>query len=462
MRRVVFALLSLLLFSTSFAQTESYNWNTYTKILKQITPPKFEEQAYNIFQFGAKGDGVTDCTEAINNAIKECNRIGGGMVIVEKGVFLTGAIHLLSNVNLHISKTAVLKFTKDKSKYLPLVLTRFESVECMNYSPFIYAYGQKNIAITGNGVLDAQGSNENWWNWVEKPEYGWKPGDPSQNAARKKLNEMAEKNLPPEQRIFGEGSFLRPNFIQPYKCKNILIEGVTLKNSPMWFINPVLSSNITVKNVTIEGLGPNNDGCDPECCKNVLIKGCSFNTGDDCIAIKSGRNADGRRINVPSENLVIQDCVMKEGHGGVVMGSEVTGGLRNVFAENCTMDSPVLERAIRFKTNSTRGGVIENIYVRNIKVGQVKDAVLKVDFFYEEGDAGKFTPVVRNISLKNVTAEQSQYGVWIKAYDRSPVTNLTIENCSFKNIVKENVLENVKHITFKNFKINEKKVYNHQ
>jgi polygalacturonase len=230
----------------------------------------------------------------------------------------------------------------------------------------------------------------------------------------------------------------------------------------MWFINPVLSENITIKNVTIDGLGPNNDGCDPECCKYVLIEGCSFNTGDDCIAIKSGRNGDGRRINVPSENIVIRDCKMKDGHGGVVLGSEVTGGIRNVFAERCVMDSPELERAIRFKTNSIRGGIIENIYVRDITVGQVSDAVLKVDFYYEEGDAGAFTPALRNISLERVTSKKSPYGIWIKAYDRSPVTRLTLKNCSFDNVQKENVLQSVKDVTFTNFRINGKKVFYYQ
>lgn len=452
----------LFFFLLTSALPQQYTWSNYTQILKKIVPPKFPARDFPVTSFGAKGDGKTDCSIAFTEAIIACNKAGGGRVVVKGGVFVTGPIHLLSNVNLYVDKTATILFSTDRSKYLPLVLTRFESVECMNYSPCIYAYEQQNIAVTGEGVLDGQGSNDNWWNWVEKPQYGWKNGMPSQNAARKKLNDMAEKNVSPDQRVFGDGSFLRPNLFQPYKCKNILLSGLTLKNSPMWFINPVLSENITIKNVTIDGLGPNNDGCDPECCKYVLIEGCSFNTGDDCIAIKSGRNGDGRRINVPSENIVIRDCKMKDGHGGVVLGSEVTGGIRNVFAERCVMDSPELERAIRFKTNSIRGGIIENIYVRNITVGQVSDAVLKVDFYYEEGDAGAFTPALRNISLERVTSKKSPYGIWIKAYDRSPVTNLTLKNCSFDNVQKENVLQCVKDVTFTNLRINGKKVFYYQ
>ena len=236
---------------------------------------------------------------------------------------------------------------------------------------------------------------------------------------------------------------MRPNFVQPYKCKNILIEGVTFKDSPMWFLHPVICENVTVSNVTVEGLGPNNDGCNPESSKNVLIKNCYFNTGDDCIAIKSGRNTDGRRVNVPSENIIIQNCVMKEGHGGVVIGSEISGGVRNVFAEECIMDSPNLERAIRIKTNSIRGGVIENLFVRNLKVGEVSEAILKIDFYYEEGDKGAFTPEVKNILLENIESQKSPYAIWIKAYERSPVHGLVLKNCRFANVANNNVMENV-------------------
>ena len=168
----------------------------------------------------------------------------------------------------------------------------------------------------------------------------------------------------------------------------MLIEGVTIVNSPMWEIHPVLCQNVTVRDVSIGSHGPNNDGCDPESCRDVLIEGCMFDTGDDCIAIKSGRNDDGRRVNVPSENVIIRNCTMKDGHGGVVIGSEISGGVRNVFAEHCRMDSPHLDRALRLKNNAVRGGVVEDIYMRDVTVGQVAEAVLTIDFFYEEGDSG--------------------------------------------------------------------------
>jgi polygalacturonase len=456
-----FLLFVLLFFQGSFAQ----GWNQLDEILSEINPPAFQNKNFIITDYGAVGDGSTDCTSAFKEAINDCFKNGGGKVVVPEGVFLTGPIHLRSNINLYISEDAIVKFSNDKEKYLPVVFTRWEGVECMNYSPLIYAYEQENIAITGKGVLDGQGSRDNppdgesgWWSWKGNKESGWVEGLPRQKESRDKLFEMAENNIPPEKRILGDGYYLRPNFIQPYKCKNVLIEGITLKDSPMWFIHPVLSENVSVIDVTVEGLGPNNDGCNPESSKNVLIKDCYFNTGDDCIAIKSGRNNDGRRVNTPSENIIIQNCIMKEGHGGVVIGSEISGGVKNVFAENCEMSSPNLERAIRIKTNSIRGGIIENIFARNITVGEVSEAVLKINFFYEEGDAGKFAPVVRNIKLENITSEKSPYAVWIKAYEYSPVSNLSVIDCVFGNVKNENLIENAENVKFKSVSINGKEI----
>jgi polygalacturonase len=433
-----------------------HGWDSVSAVLNRISPPVFSEKVFDITKFGAIGNGKRDCSMAFKKAIERCNASGGGTVLVPKGVFLTGALYLKSNVNLHISKDAVVRFYTDPKRYLPLVYTRWEGVECMNYSPLIYAYDEENIAVTGYGVLDGQGANNAWWSWKGKKDEGWKPGEPNQDAARKKLFEMGDNGIPVEQRIFGEGYFLRPNFFAPYKCKNILIKGVTIRKSPMWFLNPVLCRNVSFIGVTTEGQGPNNDGCDPESCVDVLIKDCYFNTGDDCIAIKSGRNTDGRRINVPCENIIIQGCKMKNGHGGVVIGSEMSGGVRNVYAENCTMDSPNLDRVFRIKTNATRGGFIENVFMRNIKVGQAAEAVVKIDFYYEEGDKGGFTPIVRNIEIENIECSKSQYGIWIRAYARSPVTDVRIQNCTFNNVAESNVIENVRNLSLINVKLNRK------
>jgi len=427
------------------------SWNTAKAILDSIKPPVFPPVNYCIKDFGARGDGLFDCTEAINAAINACHNDSGGTVNVPEGRYLTGAIHLKSNVNLHLDKGAVLVFTGDRSKYLPLVHTRFEGMECMNYSPFIYAYKQKNIAVTGEGKLDGQGHL--WWSW-KGPWSGqldvkWEEGMPSQLEANRKLQKMVEDNVPYQQRIFGEGYNLRPNFIQPHMCQQVLIEGITIVNSPMWVIHPVLCSNVIVQDITIESLGPNNDGCDPECSRNVLIRNCYFNTGDDCIAIKSGRNNDGRRINVPSENIIIQHCIMKEGHGGVVIGSEISGNVRNVFAEDCIMDSPNLDRALRIKSNAKRGGVVENIFLRNIEVKQVGEAAILVDLFYSR-ETGPNIPVVRNISVDNMICQKSQYAILIRAYKEKPVTGLSITNSTFHNVEKGVRIENADTIDLKN------------
>lgn len=433
-------------------------WQYAKEVEGQIIPPSFRDHVYSIIDFGAIGDGVSDCSNAINDAINTCNQEGGGKVLVPKGKFLTGAIHLKSNVNLHISEGAVLLFTTDKSKYLPVVQTRFEGMECMNYSPLIYAYKEENIAITGKGTLDGQG--EVWWpwkgDWTGSVDFKINENE-TQLADNVALVQMVADNVPVKERIFGDGHFLRPSFFSPYDCNNILIEDVTIVRSPMWIIHPVLSENITVRNLHIESLGPNNDGCDPECCKNVLIENCYFNTGDDCIAIKSGRNNDGRHIGVASENIIVRGCSMVEGHAGVAMGSEISGDVRYVFAENCTMNSPHLDRAVRIKSNALRGGIIEHVYVRNIEVKQVGEAVLKINMFYGN-ETGTYIPKVRNVKLENVTSYKSNYGIWIKAYEQAPTTNIELNNCKFLNVSEGNLVEHADKIIFKNVYLNNHKI----
>ena len=442
----------------AFASADS-PWETEVpKILSRIKPPRIPKRDFIITKFGATGGVQNDSTSAIARAIDECSKAGGGRVVIPEGDFLTGAVHLKSNIDLHVSKGATLKFSTDPKAYLPAVFTRWEGMELMGYSPFIYAFEQTNIAITGNGTLDGQANNENWWKWTGSRNFGWKEGMPSARAARAKLYKMMDDGVPVENRVFGEGSFLRPNFIQPYKCKNILIEGVTIINSPMWEIHPVLSENVTVRNVTISSHGPNNDGCDPESCKDVLIENCNFDTGDDCIAIKSGRNDDGRRIGVPTENVIVRGCVMKDGHGGVTIGSEISGGVRNVFAENCRMDSPHLDHALRVKNNAARGGLLENFYFRNLTIGQVAHAVVTIDFNYEEGAKGKYTPIMRNYFVENVRSGKSEYAVDLQGLDNAPIVNVRIGDSTFDNVAKGSIVKNVQELKLDNVKLNGKVV----
>lgn len=440
-------------------KTSADVWTTeYPKILARIKPPKFPKKEFLITKYGADASGKTLSTDAIKKAIEDCSKKGGGRVVVPRGEFLTGAIHLKSNVNLYISKGATLKFSMNPKDYLPIVHTRWEGMELMHLSPFIYAYEQTNIAITGEGTLDGQGKSF-FWKWHGNPRYGGSYDILSQKPARAKLYKMMDDNVPVEQRIFGGATdYLRPQFIQPYKCKNVLIEGVKIVDSPMWEVHPVLCENVIVRGLHISSHGPNNDGCDPESCKDVLIEDCFFDTGDDCIAIKSGRNNDGRRINVPTENIIVRGCTMKDGHGGITVGSEISGGVRNLFAENNRLDSPNLDHALRVKNNASRGGLLENFYFRNITVGEVAHAIITIDFNYEEGAKGGFTPVMRNFAAENIKSGKSKYVMDAQGFENAPIYGIQIKNSTFENVENGIMAANLKDTKLENVRVNGKLV----
>ena len=432
--------------------TQARGWDEgqYKQIEQSIRLPQFANRDFLITKYGAKPTNTAAKNQkAINKAIAACSKKGGGRVIVPAGQhFLTAAIELKSHVNLVVEEGAVLEFAFEPELY-PVVPTRWEGVDCWNLSPCIYAYQQTDIAVTGKGTIDGGGSRETWWPWVSAPRFGFKEGMKVHqwNGARQRLLKAAEDGVDMDQRRFGTQDGLRPQLINFNLCEGILIEDVTLLRSPFWVIHPLLSTDVTVRGVKVINDGPNGDGCDPESCDRVLIENCFFNTGDDCIAIKSGRNNDGREggqgryAGRPSKNIIIRQCTMRNGHGGVVIGSEIAGGCQNVFAEDCEMDSPNLDRVLRIKTNSCRGGIIENINMRNILVGQCGEAVLKINTDYEPREVccRGFNPTVRNIWMENVTCQKSKYGVMIVGMpDACQVYDVDVKNCRFDGVAQGN------------------------
>ncbi|MEU6784803.1 glycoside hydrolase family 28 protein [Nonomuraea angiospora] len=427
-------------------------WARVPRIRRRIRPPRFPRRTFPVTRHGAVGDGTAMCTDAFRQAIAACSAAGGGRVLVPAGTYLTGAIHLADNVELHLEAGATIRFSRDPADYLPVVHTRYEGVELMNYSPFVYAYERENVAITGGGTIDGQADATHWWDWSGDP-------PPSERPDKTLLAAMAEQGVPVAERVFGEGHYLRPNLIQLYRCRNVLIEGVTVKDSPMWNIHPVLCTNVTIREVTVDSPnGPNNDGCDPESCVDVLIERCEFNTGDDCVAIKAGKNADGRRVNAPSVNVLVDSCVMRDGNGGVTIGSETTGGVRWVYAWNCTMSSPRLERAIRVKTNPDRGGYVRDVYFRDITVGQAADAVIEVALNYENKDTGPYFPDVGAIDVRRLRAGRAPRAFNLIGNPGNPIKGVRVAGSVFEEMAEDDVVRDVTGLVLRDVWINGRRV----
>ncbi len=466
MKRIIIALAALFsLCSSISAQNSGWDAKKYKEIEASIKAPTFKDK---VFKPAIKTSNTAAKNQAaINKAIQKASEKGGGKVIIPAGTYMTGAITLLSDVNLVLEKGAVLKFAFEPELY-PLVYTRYEGLDVYNYSPCIYANGAKNIGITGQGTIDGNGNRNTFWMWTGEERWGYKGGETCKTingvqGSRPLLQEMCDRNVPAEQRTFGMGKGLRMQLVNIVNSENILIEGVTMIDSPFWVMHPLFSKNITVRGVTVRNDGPNGDGCDPESCENVLIENCVFHTGDDCIAIKSGRNGDGLRDGRPSRNIIIRGCKMEDGHGGVVIGSEISGGCENVFAENCEMDSPKLDRVLRIKTNTCRGGETKNVYMRNVKVGQCKETVMRINLNYQPKEASErgHIPTVHNVWMENVTCEKSKYGVMLNGIQEAcSIYDIHVVNCSFngvseKPVLRENFMNNIK---FENVKVNGRNV----
>ena len=399
------------------------------KLEKELKTPDFKKDTFDINDYGAVPADLAQNTEAFKKAIEACTENGGGVVLVSSGTWLVGPIHLQSGVNLHLAKGATLSFSRRHEDYLPMVLIQRGGFYCYNYSPPIYANNCNNVGITGEGTLD--GNGQVWWPWKKS-----QPGMAT-------LFKMGKAGIPVEERRFGTPEHgVRPPFVQFIKCTNIYIDGPTFVNGPSWNIHPVHCTNIIIKNITVQSHGPNNDGIDPDMCKNVLIENCVLDVGDDNIAIKSGRDEEAWRIGVPSENIIIRNCHSKRGHGGFVIGSEMSAGVRNVLVENCRFQGT--KRGIRLKTRLGRGGYVENITVRDISMEniiheaivlnmQYDGEVIERDIKYSENEAiAKSVPFFKNITIEGVQCQKAGVAIKLLGLGDQTLSGVNISDVAIK------------------------------
>jgi polygalacturonase len=425
------------------------------------TAPVFKKDSFNITKYGAVSDGITLNTKSINDAIIACNSKGGGVVVIPSGLWLTGPINLRSNVNLHLQKNALLLFTKDFNEY-PLVEGNWEGLAQMRNQSPLSASSATNIAITGSGIIDGNGDA---WRMVKKDkltETQWKnlvasggvlSADnktwyPSESSLRGSGMKNPGEIKPGKDGAFYNSvkDFLRPNLLVLTACKNILLEGVTFQNSPAWCLHPLMSENLVVRNITVKNpwYAQNGDGIDLESCRNVLIEGSTFDVGDDGICIKSGRDEAGRKRGMPTENVVIRNCTVYHAHGGFVIGSEMSGGARNIYVDNCTFIGTDI--GLRFKTTRGRGGIVENIFIRNIAMKDIVGEAILFDMYYAAQDpvplAGEKrepprvqtlpvteeTPIFRHFRISGVVANGASKAIFFRGLPEMNIKDVVLEN----------------------------------
>lgn len=399
-RMIVYAAILLGLVACSGKQQKGGDpWLKADQIVDQIQAPQIPDRVFKLDEYGGKGDGISDNKEAFDRVIAACSEAGGGKILVEAGTFLVnGPIHLKSHMNLHLEEGAILKFGNDPSFYLPMVLTSWEGTRCYNFSPFIYAFRAKNVSITGKGEIDGEGHS--LWN-------AWKH---LQDPGKKRIRRMNNENVPLEERLFGEGHYLRPHLVQFYESENILVEDVLITDSPFWCLHFVFSKDIVVRGVRYDAHNYNNDGIDPESSENVLIEKVIFGNGDDNIAIKAGRDLEARTLGRPSKNIVIRDCLFS-GYNAIAIGSEMSGGVSDVYVEDCSYGGKVIY-GFYLKGNRDRGGVVQNIYARNIEFDSTRAAIIIDSNYKNQGSC--CPPVFKNIHVQNLRAVfASDYGIYL-------------------------------------------------
>lgn len=408
----------LLISCVSWAQNHDFPTEKANEIVARIELPTIPKFQIQVTKLGAKGDSISNAKPAFDKAMALCKKNNGGTIIVPKGVFtLNGPLHFVSNVKLHLEDGAKIRFGSNPKDY-PLVLTSWEGTMLYNYSPLIYGNGVENVAITGNGIIDGEAKNS----WIK-----WKALEKNDQLLSREMN---HKNLPIKERIFGEGHFLRPQLIQFFNSKNILIENIQIEDSPFWCVHLLKSKSITVRGLKYKAFNNNNDGIDPEYSSDILIENISFDNADDNIAIKSGRDHEGRaNAGSPSQNIVIRNCNFKGLHG-VVLGSEMSAGIENIYVENCKTVGP-LKRGVYLKTNADRGGFIKNVFVNNLWLDVVEDALYITSNYHGEGSG--FPSKISNIHFSNIICNKAtQTGIVIQGYPEEKITTIYFDNIDIK------------------------------
>jgi polygalacturonase len=437
-----FLLIALFTAANVSAQQHQVTSPAIDSILNNINPPQFKKAVYNIAGYGAVADGKTDTKAIFDKVITLCSVSGGGQVLIPKGTYyIAGPVVLKSHVNLHFEHGAVLVFSGEPKDYLPAVLSLWEGTEVFNYCPLFYAYQCSDIAITGQGTVNGSAS-ANFATWR-----------PQGSADQSKLRHMGGNGTPVYQRVFGDGFHLPPDMIQFFGCKNVLIDGITILDSPYWVIHPVLCNNVTVQNVTINSHNLNNDGCDPESSTNVLVQHCNFNTGDDDIAIKAGRDQDGWRIGQPTENIIVRDCRFTSKANGLCIGSEMSAGVRNVYMYNVVISKCL--SAIYFKSNLDRGGFIENIRVHNVQCDTARAAFIRFENNYSGLRGGHYPTLFNNFVIANVICNYAgEAGIYAVGVNGNPLKNISLKNVIIQKTQVPEVISNADNLTYNGVIIN--------
>jgi polygalacturonase len=424
-------------------KTVQMDWSMVEEIVEAIELPSIPDRDYLVTDFGAIGDGKQDARPAIMVAIKKAHADGGGRVVLPEGTWLSqGPIHLMSRINLHISEGAVLKFGADADDYLPMVLSRWEGTELYSYSPLIYGYQVEDVAITGKGLIDGNSESE-FHAWYDKQE-------PDQL----QLRHMGAEGVPVAERKFGQGHYLRPSMLMLFDAQRVLLEDYTIINSPFWVNHLVYTDHAVMRGITVNSMFANNDGVDVDSSRYVLIENNKFVTGDDAVVVKSGRDLDGRTIGRPSEYVVVRNNDMA-GEDGIALGSEMSGDIRYVFFTDNILRNGT--SAIRFKANLDRGGVVEHIRVRNMKIGTFRDLFwFQLNYPGELG--GYFPSVYRDLVFENITVEKVDTVLEVHAPDGHPLRDVTLRNIEVMQADELFILENVEGLVLENVRINGERV----